>query len=88
MRSRITDGIVRILTRDAQTAGTGFVVSDDGLIVTCAHIVSEAGAKPGDTVDFIFHTLKERAIATVEPAYWSDPTTEDVAILRMQGPLP
>ena len=42
-------GIVRILTADDTTAGTGFVVTDDGLIATCAHVVQVAGAGQGDT---------------------------------------
>ena len=51
----LTKGIVRIVKPDGSTAGTGFVVSDEGLIATCAHVVQLAGAGPGDTVQVSFH---------------------------------
>ena len=44
MAEGLTTGIVRILTADDTTADTGFVVTDDGLIATCAHVVQGAGA--------------------------------------------
>jgi hypothetical protein len=39
-------GVVRVAGPDG--AGTGFLVSGNGLIVTCAHVI--AGAAPGATV--------------------------------------
>lgn len=38
-------GIVRVIRPDGETAGTGFVVTDEGLIATCAHVV--AGSSSG-----------------------------------------
>jgi hypothetical protein len=35
----LTAGVVRILKPNGATAGAGFVASDDGFIVTCAHVV-------------------------------------------------
>jgi hypothetical protein len=46
-------GIVRIRKPDGTTAGTGFVVTDDGLIVTCARAVEAAGAGPDDSVGIV-----------------------------------
>jgi Trypsin-like peptidase domain len=69
-------------------AGTGFVVSSDGLVATCAHVVRYAGAEPGDTVDLIFHATGERRVAKAESEYWRDPSAQDVAILRLEGSLP
>jgi hypothetical protein len=40
----LTASIVRILTSEGTTASTGFVITDDGLIATCAHVVEAAGA--------------------------------------------
>ncbi len=37
MSTDLTAGIVRILKPDGTTAGTGFVVSDEGLIAACSH---------------------------------------------------
>jgi hypothetical protein len=89
MFPNLTWGIVCILTSKGTTAGTGFVVTDDGLIATCAHIVEAAGAGPGDTVHLVFHATGEgEAEAKVEPAWWRDPDAEDVAILRLNRPLP
>ncbi len=81
-------GIIRILKPDGSTAGTGFVVTHDGLIATCAHVVQYAGAGSGDTVRLVFHSTGEEREAIVEPEWWRAPDAEDVAILRLEGPLP
>lgn len=38
-------GIVGILLQDGRMAGTGFVVHEDGMLATCAHVVDLAGAR-------------------------------------------
>lgn len=89
MDGDLTAGIVAILKPDRATkAGTGFVVSDGGLVASCAHVVQYAGAGPGDSVDVVFHATGERRSAKVEPEYWRDPASQDVAILRLEGALP
>jgi len=80
--------IVRVVRPDGTTIGTGFVVTDDGLIVTCAHVVKAIGVGPGDTVRVVFHATGEEQDALVEPAWWRDPDAEDMAILRLEGDLP
>jgi hypothetical protein len=60
-------GIVYILDFNRQTTGTGFVVTDDGLIATCAHGVEAAGAESGKAVRIVFHATGEAGQATVEP---------------------
>jgi hypothetical protein len=84
----LTVSVVNILKPDRTVAGTGFVVSDDGLVATCAHVVRYAGAEPGDTVDLVFHATGERRVAKIEPEYWRDPSAQDVAILHLEGSLP
>ena len=42
--------IVRICQPNGAAIGTGFVVTEEGLIITCAHVVIDTGAGPGDTV--------------------------------------
>jgi WD40 repeat protein len=84
----LTAGIVRILTSDGGTAGTGFVVTDEGLIATCAHVVEGAGAGAGQSVLLAFHATAEEREARVGPEWWRAPNAEDVAILRLEGPLP
>lgn len=81
-------GIVRVLKPNGETSGTGFVVTDDGFIATRAHVVEAAEAGPGDTVRVAFHATGEEREARVEPTWWRDPNAEDVAILRLERPLP
>jgi hypothetical protein len=69
----LTEGIVRILDGAGDTAGTGFVLTDDGLMATCAHVIESAGAGPGDTVRLVFHHSGDKATATIEPDGWRAP---------------
>ncbi|MBE7557289.1 MAG: serine protease [Anaerolineales bacterium] len=80
--------IVRILNTSGQSVGTGFVLTDEGLIATCAHVIETAGGAPGDTLEIVFHHRGEEAIAIVDPDSWCDPQAEDVAILHLKAPLP
>ena len=84
----LAEGIVRIVTSDGSTAGTGFVVSDMGLVATLAYVVHDAGAGPGDTVRVVFHVTGEEREAQVERDWWRGPDAEGIAILRLGGPLP
>ncbi len=93
MSADLTVGLVRILRTDGTTTGTGFVISDEGLIATCSHVVqSEESQGRGDprpdTVDIVFQATGERRQARVEPEWWRPADAEDVAILRMEDPLP
>lgn len=88
MATPLTSIIVRILDRNGQTAGAGFVLTADGLLATCAHVVRDAGAGPGQSVRLAFHAGDVAATAYIEPAGWRDPAGDDLAILRLSGPLP
>src|SRR5688572_8494997 len=82
-------GIARILDTDGETVGTGFVVTEDGLIATCAHVVDDAGMGPGDTIGLLFRANEdEERQAIVSPEYWTDRDAQDVAVLSLKGPLP
>ena len=77
---------------DKRTLGTGFVASADGLLITCAHVIT---ALQSDTlVPLIFFdptkTKEQREIRTARilPEYVRSPEAEDVAVLRLEGPLP
>jgi WD40 repeat protein len=76
-------GIVRILS--GRSVGTGFAVSDDGLLITCAHVL---GRPCPERVSIIFLTTNERREATVEMQWLRDVEAEDMVILRVQGGLP
>ena len=93
MSADLTTGIVRVLTPEGTTAGTGFVVNDGGVIATCSHVVqSEESQRRGDPrpdyVDVAFHATADPCRARVEPKWWRPANAEDVAILRLEGPLP
>jgi hypothetical protein len=81
-------GIVRILKPDGTTAGTGFIVSDDGLAITCAHLLQASGAGRPDSVNLVLHITGDQLEATIEPEGWRPADAEDVAVLRLAQVLP
>jgi hypothetical protein len=97
---RVVDGrasVVRILATDGETAGTGFVArahdaGEPALIVTCAHVVEDAGSGPGGVVEICFGGpsgwTEARQSATVNKDSWRGTDQEDIAVLEVNGPLP
>src|SRR5215472_12752073 len=89
----LQEGIVRILKPNGETAGTGFIVSQDGLIATCSHVVQghelqkHGDARPEKSM-IVFQMIGEKREASVEPDWWRPSKGEDVAILRVDGGLP
>ncbi|MBE7557284.1 MAG: trypsin-like peptidase domain-containing protein [Anaerolineales bacterium] len=88
MAFKLETAIVRIVAPNGGTVGTGFVLTDDGLIATCAHVIADVGIGPGETVNFVFPCTGEEGQAVVEVDWWREPEAEDVAILRLIGELP
>jgi len=80
--------LVRILDKNGQTTGTGFLASEGGLVITCAHVIQSVNSGPGDSVDLVFHTTAEMLKAHIESEWWCDPDAEDVAVLRLIGDMP
>lgn len=87
MTSTLTNAIIRIIDTQGETIGTGFIVADK-LAITCAHVVEFAGSRSGKTVHFVFYATGEEATATIEPDGWRAPEDEDIALLRLNDPLP
>ena len=84
----LTKGIVQILRHDGTVAGTGFVISKN-LIATCAHVVQEARAGPGDKVKVRFNNPDTTECnAFVIPERWHSPDKGDISILTFEEELP
>jgi hypothetical protein len=89
----LAPGIVRILRPDGTTSGTGFVVSDSGLIATCSHVIQSQdsqirGESRPERITVVFNATGERRQAIVQSDWWRDAVKEDVAILQLEGTLP
>jgi WD40 repeat protein len=77
------DGIVRIVSN--RRIGTGFVVTDDGLIATCAHVL---GTSRPEKAFVVFRGDGVQREATVLVESWRGVDAEDVALLKVSGTLP
>ena len=91
----LRDGIVRILNAENKTVGTGFVVRvtaggavpiNSALVVTCAHVIEDAEALPGNVVDVCYLNADQTGKALVTPEWWKPGC--DIAILQPQGSIP
>ena len=87
-------GIVRILAADgATTSGTGFILSEKGIIVTCSHVIQAEklqvrGYPRPERVEIVFRANGQKAVARLLPQAWRAADGEDVAFLQLEGPLP
>src|SRR5436305_3306942 len=79
----VLNSIVRIVSN--RRIGTGFVVTDDGLIATCAHVL---GTSKPEEAFVVFQGDGVQQEATVLAESWRSVDTEDVALLKLCRPLP
>src|SRR5919202_2315143 len=70
-----------------QIVGTGFVVHESGLIATCYHVLKVAG-EPFTGKIFTFEPLIDLAQAVQATALAQCDQAHDVALLRLNEPLP
>src|SRR6478609_4596350 len=76
--------VVQVLAGTGDVAGAGFL-ADEGVVVTCAHVVRAAGCDPGDEVGVRFPHLPSAPVVSgvVLTEAWRAPEAEDVAAVRM-----
>jgi len=90
----LQSSIVKVLHSDGKTiAGTGFLIHNQGFIVTCSHVIQpKVSQTRGDPrpkkVTVIFLATGEQREASVESDWWRGVDKEDIAILRIEGRLP
>jgi tetratricopeptide (TPR) repeat protein len=80
--------IVQIRTKDGDGAGVGFVLNEEGLVVTCAHVVQRTGVGPGDQIIVVFPDSSSVFEALVEDDGWCDPRGNDLAFLQISKEIP
>jgi hypothetical protein len=87
-------GIVRVLAADGiTTSGTGFILSEKGIIATCSHVIQDEklqvrGYPRPEKVEVVFRANGQKAVARLLPQAWRAADAEDVALLQLEGPLP
>lgn len=84
MTNGLETSVVSVLNRQGQIVGTGFVAGPR-LIVTCAHVVVQAGSGPGQTITISFHQGFARKVVWVRAEWWSDKDAFDVAGLELDA---
>ncbi|MFI1970586.1 nSTAND1 domain-containing NTPase [Streptomyces cinnamoneus] len=78
---RLLAGLVRVTDARGTTVGTGFVARR-GLVLTCAHVVTMAGAGPGAAVGLVRHTDGAQWRGTVRTDPWGGAEDgDDVAVV-------
>ncbi|WP_064273399.1 trypsin-like serine peptidase [Streptomyces sp. RTd22] len=96
----LTAALVRIRTVSGAVVGAGFLVDAD-VVCTCAHVVAQALERsdvpeepPADAVALDFPLLRDAegavpvARATVVTWRWAEDGSGDVALLRLDRPVP
>lgn len=85
MNTNWENGCVAILDKDNKPNGTGFVISDKGIIVTCPHLL-QWGSE--NTVSIRFKATNQEVQATIIQEWSRSSDKEDVAFLQLPIPLP
>lgn len=81
----ISSGVINILDSINRSMGTGFFISSEGIILTCLHVLTDAGYKIGDQIKFRYSYNE-----TVYKAKWEEDLFDlnyDIAILKASIPV-
>jgi hypothetical protein len=80
--SNLKTSVLRFVYADHTTAGTGFVVTEH-LAVTCAHVVTDAGSAPGQSIQIQIFGTSATSEALVLSMGWSPVEEDDVAFVQI-----
>lgn len=90
--SSYKDAICRVRCSDLESAGTGFFVRPDGVLLTCCHVISRfmPDPQPGIPVEYCQDIRVETTLGTYPASIVHDqnsthPIFEDYAILRIDA---
>lgn len=87
MTEPLRASIAQIKFNDA-VAGVGFIITANGIIVTCAHVVLAAHQKPGGRIDVYFPQSDSIHNAEILEEGWREAKEEDLAFLKIREQLP
>lgn len=79
--------VIQILDASGTIQGTGFII-DSHTAVTCAHVVTAAGATPGDSLTVAYASNGQTCSTVVMSDFWCSPELDDIAILQLQSEPP
>jgi len=79
----LRSSIVQIISSNNEVKGAGFLLSKNGLIVTCAHVILNASSKPGEKVSIQLLDQQSKHYADVLNEGWSDKDKNDLAFLSV-----
>src|SRR5919106_568099 len=86
----LAPSIVEIISdKDSTSLGTGFIVTDDGLVVTCKHVVTESQNNLVNSVKVRFHSDKNikaekfKASLVTENQDFRDDASIDISYLKL-----
>jgi S1-C subfamily serine protease len=88
---KLRPSIVEIISdKDSNTLGTGFIVSDEGLVVTCRHVITDSQDNLMSSVGVRFHSDSETDLKKFSASplkendgYKDDPSL-DRAVLKLE----
>ena len=77
--------VAQVLGTGGSVAGAGFLIGE-GVMVTCAHVVTDSGGTPGTEVSVVFPYAPgaPRMAGEVLGEPWRGPEDRDVAIVRLE----
>ena len=81
--------------KNKESKGTGFILTKDGLIATCSHVIrseedqnSKSKKRPPKSVRLVFEATKKVGWAKVIDEFWRPIKDGDIAIVKLKKPLP